>query len=199
MAFSDQNKISKKNYEAQQHPTTGRWFLLDYSLFTLIQTLMRQFLLVQNKGSSHYKVLKNLKYHKFQKWYFPNRFQGLLMILNCFYQGIISTEDFEVDQTLLTNISSESSFNLEGSKISTLYTQKKIPQQVVKFYSVDTIRNSQIQNKLCWLLWGNVMAGTKTQLTQNVMCCLKVNQTSWCPKFNFSLWYCYVVWEFIFF
>lgn len=71
------------------------------------------------------------------------------MILNCFYQGIISTEDFEVDQTLLTNISSESSFNLEGSKISTLYTQKKIPQQVVKFYSVDTIRNSQIQNKLC--------------------------------------------------
>ena len=47
------------------------------------------------------------------------------MILNCFYQGIISTEDFEVDQTLLTNISSESSFNLEGSKISTLYTQKK--------------------------------------------------------------------------
>ena len=32
MAFSDHNKILKKNLETGQRPTTGRWFLLDYSL-----------------------------------------------------------------------------------------------------------------------------------------------------------------------
>ena len=32
MAFSDQNKSSKKSHEAGQRPTTGCWFLLDYSL-----------------------------------------------------------------------------------------------------------------------------------------------------------------------
>ena len=32
MAFSDQNRTLKKNYEAVQHPTTRPWFLLDYSL-----------------------------------------------------------------------------------------------------------------------------------------------------------------------
>ena len=35
MAFSDQNKILKKNYKAGQHLTTGHWFLLDYSLAML--------------------------------------------------------------------------------------------------------------------------------------------------------------------
>ena len=32
LAFSDQNRTLKTNYEAGQHLTTGRWFLLDYSL-----------------------------------------------------------------------------------------------------------------------------------------------------------------------
>ena len=32
MAFSDQNRILKKNHEAGQRPTTRCWFLLDYSL-----------------------------------------------------------------------------------------------------------------------------------------------------------------------
>ena len=32
LAFSDQNKISRKNLEAGQHPTTRHWFLLHYFL-----------------------------------------------------------------------------------------------------------------------------------------------------------------------
>ena len=36
-----------------------------------------------------------------------NIFQGFFVILHFFYQGFITTEDFEVDQTLFTNISSE--------------------------------------------------------------------------------------------
>ena len=32
LAFSDQNKISKKNRETGQRSTTGCWFLLDYTL-----------------------------------------------------------------------------------------------------------------------------------------------------------------------
>ena len=32
MAFSDQNKSSTKSHKAGQRPTTGCWFLLDYSL-----------------------------------------------------------------------------------------------------------------------------------------------------------------------
>ena len=32
MAFSDRNRTLKKIHEAVQRPTTGHWFLLDYSL-----------------------------------------------------------------------------------------------------------------------------------------------------------------------
>ena len=36
MAFSGQNKILNKNPEAGQHPATGHWFILGYSLVLVI-------------------------------------------------------------------------------------------------------------------------------------------------------------------
>ena len=76
-----------------------------------------------NKSNS---LFKGLKYQKFHKWYFPNRFQWFVMIPNFLYQVFIAAGDFEVDQTFFGKISSESSFNLT---LSTL-----IPDEDKKFF-----------------------------------------------------------------
>ena len=52
MPFSDKNKISKKNNKAGQHPTTGRWLLLDYSLNSIILHKNNR-IIKDNKKISH--------------------------------------------------------------------------------------------------------------------------------------------------
>ena len=56
-----------------------------------------------------------MEYQKFQKLYFFKIISGLSDEYNFIQiiKGFITTDDFEADQTLFTNISSESNFQLK--------------------------------------------------------------------------------------
>ena len=69
------------------------------------------------KAGNTTKIIKHGIYMPNSRNYiFQNRFQGLLMIPNFINQGFITIKDFEVDQLLFINISSESYFIKENTK-----------------------------------------------------------------------------------